>query len=89
MPYYHVTKAPQPGGDHEVHQRGCMYMPAPADCLPLGQHPTCHGALARAREHYPRVRGCYWCCLECHPGPEPDPAPAAPAMSADQDEPHP
>lgn len=85
MPYYHITRAPLVGGCHEIHQRGCMYMPAPADCLPLGSHPTCHDAMTRAREHSSRVRGCYWCCLECHPGPGPDKAPAAPAMSADQD----
>jgi len=85
MPHYHVARVPLADGYHEIHQRGCMYMPAPAACLPLGQHPTCHGALTRAREYSPRVYGCYWCCRECHSGLGPGQDLAAPAMAADQD----
>ena len=34
----------------------------------LGEHPTCHSAVATARSRYPndRANGCYYCANACH-----------------------
>ena len=68
MPDYCVNKNAQSNGDHEVHKQGCSYMPAPENQVPLGSHPSCHGAVARARTVYPTANGCYYCSPECHTG---------------------
>ena len=63
-----VNKNAQPNGDHEVHRKGCEFWPDPGNWIPLGDHPTCHGAVLQARRHYTQVNGCYFCSRECHTG---------------------
>jgi hypothetical protein len=66
MPQYYVNKNAQENGDHEVHEETCAYLPAPANRVALGWHPSCHGAVAEARKHFRQVDGCYRCCNACH-----------------------
>ncbi|WP_028586266.1 hypothetical protein [Desulfocurvus vexinensis] len=66
MPQYYVNRNAQENGDHEVHEETCPYLPAPANRIALGWHPSCHGAVLEARKHFAQVDGCYWCCNDCH-----------------------
>lgn len=70
MPHFIVNKNSQPNGDHEVHNAstGCAHMPKPENCISLGTHPACRGAVQEARRRYPgkRVNGCYYCARDCH-----------------------
>jgi len=65
-----VNKKSQENGDHEVHNAtaGCSYMPSADNLIGLGQHPSCHGAVAKAKSKWPkhRINGCYYCCYACH-----------------------
>lgn len=69
MPDYCVNKNAQSvTGDHEVHdlasKEGCL--PDPENRLNLGSHPSCHEAVAAAKQHYSDSNGCYHCANECH-----------------------
>lgn len=64
MQYYCVNNVSQPNGDHEVHVQGCAYWPN--SNTPLGQHSSCHTAVAQAKRYYLKSNGCYWCCRPCH-----------------------
>lgn len=70
MPHFIVNRNAQDNGDHEVHNKttGCNYMPEPQNQVDLGQHDSCHGAVAYAKRRWPqaRVNGCYWCANACH-----------------------
>ena len=67
MARYYVNRNAQPNGDHEVHKQGCSYMPADENRINLGEHTTCHTAVAKAkREHFAKSNGCYYCSNECH-----------------------
>ena len=59
-----------PNGDHEVHNTttGCTYMPLAANRIELGNHLTCQGAVALAKQHWSneRINGCFYCCKGCH-----------------------
>lgn len=70
MPRFISNKNAQSNGDHEVHNAsaGCSYMPATENQIDLGQHATCHGAVAHAKQQWPRnrINGCYYCCNPCH-----------------------
>lgn len=70
MPRFIINKNAQPNGDHEVHNAstGCAHMPLPASQIDLGQHTTCHGAVAYAKRQWPgkRIDGCFYCCNPCH-----------------------
>ena len=70
MPRFIINKKAQKNGDHEIHNatKGCSYMPATENQIDLGVHTTCHGAVAQAKQAWPknRVNGCYYCCNSCH-----------------------
>jgi hypothetical protein len=67
MPNYYVNKNAQPNGDHEVHKTvGCPTPAAPENRHPLGNFPSCHGAVRKAKEIYPKADGCANCAPECH-----------------------
>jgi hypothetical protein len=63
---YCVNKNPQPTGEHEVHTSLCAYKPLPENSIFLGEYPSCHGAIAKAKEYFDEVDGCYFCSRECH-----------------------
>ncbi|MBB87285.1 MAG: hypothetical protein CMP06_08305 [Xanthomonadales bacterium] len=70
MSRFVLNKNPQSNGDHEVHNatQGCSYMPQVANQIDLGEHASCHGAVAYAKQKWPghRINGCYYCCNACH-----------------------
>lgn len=66
MARYYVNKNAQSNGDHEVHKQGCSFMPDESNREYLGDFPSCHGAVAKAKQHYPKSNGCFYCSRECH-----------------------
>lgn len=71
MPNFIINKNTQPvSGDNEVHNttNPCNHMPDAANQIPLGSHPTCHEAVAQAKNKWPnnRINGCAYCCNACH-----------------------
>jgi hypothetical protein len=66
MADYYVNKIAQPNGDHEVHETGCNFMPAPENRIYLGNHYSCENAVRTAKAYYRQANGCYWCSRACH-----------------------
>lgn len=70
MARFIINKNAQRNGDHEVHNAstGCSYMPAAGNQIDLGDHASCHGAVAAAKKTWPnnQINGCYYCCSACH-----------------------
>lgn len=66
MSEYCVNKAAQANGDHEVHERGCIYWPSPANVQPLGNHVGCSSAVRAASQYFRQVNGCKTCSNPCH-----------------------
>lgn len=63
---YYVNKNAQSNGDHEVHKRGCSFMPDLENRIYLGEFSGCRPAVKEARKHYRQVNGCYYCARACH-----------------------
>jgi len=55
-------------GNHEVHNisKGCKTMPNLENQLGLGEFPSCHGAVEKAKKTFPKADGCANCCPDCH-----------------------
>lgn len=66
MPGYYVNRNPQHNGDHEVHKSTCLFLPDPENRTFLGEHSSCHSAIAAARRYFNKVDGCYYCSPDCH-----------------------
>lgn len=66
MPEYCVNKRQQANGDHEVHEKGCIWWPDPPNVQPLGWHASCALAVLAAKRIYPQSNGCKRCSLSCH-----------------------
>lgn len=70
MAWFIINKNAQSNGDHEIHNAttGCTYMPAAENQIDLGNHLTCHNAVAEAKRRWPtsKINGCYYCCNACH-----------------------
>ena len=66
MAAYYVNKNAQSNGDHEVHTTGCSFMPNDVNRFYLGDFVYCQGAVAKARDYYSQVNGCYFCASGCH-----------------------
>ena len=66
MAKYVMNKNSQSNGDHEVHKEGCSWMPKPENQLPLGDFPSCHGAVAKAKTIDSLADGCKHCSPDCH-----------------------
>lgn len=64
MASYYVNDNAQTSGEHEVHNEGCTFFPS--DRTYLGEHNSCGPAVAKAREIYDNVDGCFWCSRACH-----------------------
>jgi hypothetical protein len=63
---YFVNKNAQSNGDHEVHREDCSYLPDAVNRIYLGDFSSCQFAIAKAKEYYNDVDGCYYCCRPCH-----------------------
>jgi hypothetical protein len=66
MAIYYMNENAQWNGDHEVHREACAFLPAPQNRKFLGEHPSCHSAVALAKLYDQLADGCYWCSNECH-----------------------
>ena len=66
MASYYVNDNVQKNGEHEVHKEGCSWLPAAHNRTYLGQHSSCHTAVAAARRIYRQSNGCYHCSRACH-----------------------
>ena len=64
MDKYYVNRNAQPGGEHEVHKEGCVFMPK--NPIFLGLFDNCWDALERAKDFFDDVDGGKFCCEECH-----------------------
>lgn len=64
MAIHYVNKNAQTNGDHEVHVASCAFFPS--DTVNLGDHATCHTAVAAAKAYYAQSNGCFYCCNACH-----------------------
>ena len=63
---YYVNKNAQETGDHHVHTRDCSFLPGAEMRIYLGQFTRCRAAVAKARNYFSRVDGCYHCSTACH-----------------------
>ncbi len=68
MAYYYVNKNQQTNGDHEVHKKGCSWLPLSENRIYLGDYSSCGPAVKEAKKHYNQVNGCYHCSKACHTG---------------------
>lgn len=66
MARYYVNRNAQQNGDHEVHKSRCRFLPDEGNRVYLGDHMSCHAAVAEARRYYDQVNGCFFCSRECH-----------------------
>jgi hypothetical protein len=66
MPWYYVNKNAQNDGYHEVHETGCEQGAHTANQDSLGWHMDCAGAVAKAKDSYTYVDGCFYCSEACH-----------------------
>ena len=66
MARYYVNKNSQQNGDHEVHTTGCSFMPEEKNRIYLGDFSGCRQAVVKARAHYAKSNGCYYCSNSCH-----------------------
>lgn len=67
MARYYVNDNAQSNGDHEVHERGCAWMPDRDNRTYLGSYNSCRPAVREARRnHYSQVNGCKHCSPACN-----------------------
>jgi hypothetical protein len=66
MSTYYVNTKAQVNGDHEVHVSSCTYLPSSDSRIYLGDFASCSSAVAKARDHFRQVNGCYFCSRACH-----------------------
>lgn len=66
MKKYYVNKIAQSNGDHEVHKEDCSFLPSINNRIYLGEFNNCWEAVAKAKDYYTQVNGCYYCSKECH-----------------------
>jgi hypothetical protein len=66
MAIYYMNENGQENGDHEVHRETCQFLPASHNRKWLGEHTSCHSAVALAKLYDPRADGCYFCSSACH-----------------------
>lgn len=66
MAKYYVNKNAQNNGDHEVHKIGCSHCADVANRIYLGEFTSCGPAVKKAKDHFTKVNGCYYCSNNCH-----------------------
>lgn len=66
MADYYVNNQMQHNGDHEVHIDGCTFLVLAASKKYLGNHSSCHSAVAEAKKTYSTADGCAYCSPACH-----------------------
>lgn len=68
MASYYMNRNAQWNGDHEVHKDGCNWMPAPENRQYLGEHASCHSAVAQAKLYNSKADGSAYCSPACNHG---------------------
>lgn len=68
MARFYVNKNSQTGGDHEVHEGSCSFLPDKENRIYLGEFTYCSSAVTEAKKYYTQVNGCYYCATACHTG---------------------
>ena len=68
MARYYVNKNPQTNGDHEVHTASCNRIPKVENRIYLGDFSNCEKAVKKAKEHYKKSNGCFYCSRDCNTG---------------------
>jgi hypothetical protein len=63
---FYVNKEEQRNGEHEVHTGTCVLLPQETNRIDLDEHYSCASAMAKAKEHFNKVNGCFYCCVLCH-----------------------
>jgi len=66
MAFFYVNDNPQPSGEHEVHESGCIWLAKVKSKTSLGAHQNCFTAVQTAANIYGNVDGCAYCCSACH-----------------------
>jgi hypothetical protein len=66
MAQYIVNTQTGDRNEHEVHVVTCAHKPEPRHQRALGEHTSCHTAVAQAKVTYPTADGCGYCCRPCH-----------------------
>ena len=66
MAKYYVNDNAQSNGDHEVHTKGCNWLPKPENRTYLGNFAGCASVVTAAKKYYDQVNGCFYCCNACH-----------------------
>lgn len=66
MKKYYVRKIAQTNGDHEVHEKGCYWLPLSENRIYLGEFRNCKGAVSAAKKYYTQSNGCKHCSEPCH-----------------------
>lgn len=64
--YVNRISTGNPNYNHEVHEKGCQWLPSEANRDYLGQYSSCTEAIKKAKEKYTNVDGCATCCPSCH-----------------------
>lgn len=71
MKYYRINKntTTNPGGHNEVHEEGCIHYSQLNNYESLGNHFSCHIAIAEAKKRgYSKADGCKTCSKPCNNG---------------------
>ena len=74
MHRYYVGRYAKKGGVRELHRSDCPFLPGPRNRLSMGNHRRVEHALVYARERFPVVHRCSFCCPD-PPSGGPGPAP--------------
>lgn len=66
MKHYYVNPNPDNHGANEVHEDGCSWLRLVKNPIYLGLFNSCHDAVRKAKQTYPKVDGSYHCSPSCH-----------------------
>ncbi|MUH34271.1 hypothetical protein D9O36_00300 [Zobellia amurskyensis] len=62
---YYVNDTAQANGNHEVHKQDCNLLAFMLSKTDLGNHASCHLAIAEARKIYSQSSACVRCFKKC------------------------
>jgi len=78
MRYFVHCRSPKGASPCTMHQNGCVLFPDPESVELLGDFDGANDALQAAQERFGIIRGCRFCCPECHLPQRAGGAPSAP-----------